>query len=785
MDDSAAFASTTLARRRRLRLGLMGKAVLFVASVTLFASFLPVAFFYSQVSDGIKGQLEAKARAIARGLAHNSNTAVVVGDREKLDKLCKGVLDNEDVVYVAIAGNAGDFLSSNPRKRSDGSTDPDGEEALNELRRRGVKPQTEVSERVLQRGQTYISVVEPVRRDAEESALDMLGGEEAAAGPDEGEPVGSVAVGVTTAIAEETIRETLVSCIVVAALVFVAGLVAAWVGTRYVVRPIVELSRTAEIMASGDLTRRITVQSSDETGALSRAFAKMADSLKNVLSRIDSASGAADDTASAAGTAATEIVRGSGRQADCVTATSSAILEMDSSIKDVARSAERMSSSVVGTTTSLEELGASIRQIDESVSALQSVSADASSSVLQMGANVTEAAESIEDLGAQVERTASSIQEMAASIQNVDQLSSLMRESAEATSSTIVEMARSIREVGASAKVASDVAERAAQDVGEGRAAVASTAEGMVVIRKGFDETRAVIARLGESSERIDEIVGIIDDVADRTNLLSLNAAIIAAEAGEQGRAFAVVAEEIRELAVKTAASTRDIAGLIRHVQGDVRTAVSRMEDNERAVAEGSSLAERAGQVLEKIDGGARRSLEMAQGIERATVHQLEGGARMTREMEKLKIQALQISRATDEQAKGGRSITEAVTEMRDKAVMVKKASSEQRVGGERISQGMEKVTEMIQMIARATREQATNARLITDAASEVEALSLEVGRATSEQAKSSAQVVNSVQVIQEVTDQNTALAQTMGQRLHELSSQMGELRKLVTGLRI
>ena len=764
--------------RRSLRFGLGFKALIFAGLLTFIASFVPVLFFYVQMADAIDGELREKGAIIAQGLARNSRTAVVVGDVGRLEGLSKGVLENRDILYVAVTGQVGDFMVSAEQER-DGAALPEATDALNDLRSQKVVPESAVHSFSLAGGGAAYHVIEPVIRQTDTDDADVFGADDSA-----GEVIGAVAIGITRLRAEQKIRSVLLSCLAVAMVVFLLAILLVWSGTRVWVSPIVQLAATAERMAQGDLSARIAVRASDETAVLAGAFAKMGDHLNEVIGEIGTSSRVAEEILEHAGQAARGIAAGSDRQADGVASSSSAIIEMDSSIRDVASSAERMSSLVVGTTTSLEELGTSIRQIDESLSALQSVSADAGSSVLEMGANIGEAGDSIDDLSEQVERTASSIQEMTSSIRNVNELAGQMRASAETTSGRIEEMALSIREVGSASKAASEVAKNAAGEVMEGMQAVQSTADGMQAIRSGFDDTRQVIGRLGDSSREIGEIVDIINDVADRTNLLSLNAAIIAAEAGEQGRAFGVVAEEIRELAVKTAASTRDIGGLIRHVQEDVDRAVKRVEENDRSVQQGVELARVAAQTLALIQDGAQKSLAQAEAIENATVSQLAGSLSMTEEMQKLTDQALEVSRATEEQARGGTSISEAVSEMRDRALLVKKASAEQRIGGERISQNMERVTEMVQQIARATGEQNTNAKLITDAANEVEGLALEVGRSTSEQARSSAQVVSSVQAIQEVTEENREAAKAVEARLRDLRRQMDELRSLVEGLK-
>src|SRR6185369_8085820 len=124
------------------------------------------------------------------------------------------------------------------------------------------------------------------------------------------------------------------------------------------------------------------------------------------------------------------------------------------------------------------------------------------------------------------------------------------------------------------ATLSAEVAQEARQNAHQGGMAVTETIAGMNRIRSNVQETAKKIKRLGESSQQIGEIVKLIDDIADQTNMLALNAAIQAAMAGEQGKGFSVVAEEVRRLAERSAGATREIASLVKSIQDDTAEAV-------------------------------------------------------------------------------------------------------------------------------------------------------------------------------------------------------------------
>jgi twitching motility protein PilJ len=163
-------------------------------------------------------------------------------------------------------------------------------------------------------------------------------------------------------------------------------------------------------------------------------------------------------------------------------------------------------------------------------------------------------------------------------------------------------MAQSIKEVDSSASRSAEVARRTLVVTQQGAQAVRNTISGMDGIREQIQDTAKRIKRLGESSQEIGEIVDLISDITEQTNVLALNAAIQAAAAGDAGRGFSVVAEEVQRLAERSAEATKQIGGLVKTIQGDTHDAVAAMEKSILGVVDGAVLSDMAGQSLKEIE---------------------------------------------------------------------------------------------------------------------------------------------------------------------------------------
>ena len=192
------------------------------------------------------------------------------------------------------------------------------------------------------------------------------------------------------------------------------------------------------------------------------------------------------------------------------------------------------------------------------------------------------------------------------------------------TGQSVLDMAARINDVSAQAQESASVARQSLQAAESGLTAVQNAIGGMNSIRDQIQETSRRIKRLGESSQEIGEITELIADITEQTNVLALNAAIQAASAGEAGRGFSVVAEEVQRLAERSADATRQISALVRAIQTDTQDAVAAMERSTQGVVEGARLSDSAGTALTEIDSVSRRLADLIQQISSSASREAE-----------------------------------------------------------------------------------------------------------------------------------------------------------------
>ena len=200
-------------------------------------------------------------------------------------------------------------------------------------------------------------------------------------------------------------------------------------------------------------------------------------------------------------------------------------------------------------------------------------------------------------------------------------------------SAAINEMTVSIDQVSNNASESATVAQRSVAIAYNGAEVVQRSIEGMNVIRDQIQETSKRIKRLGESSQEIGDIIGLINDIADQTNILALNAAIQASMAGEAGRGFAVVADEVQRLAERSANATKQIETLVKTIQADTSEAVMSMESTTSEVVRGARLAKDAGEALEEVQTVSNTLADLIQNISNAAMQQAESAGHISHTM--------------------------------------------------------------------------------------------------------------------------------------------------------
>ncbi len=448
---------------------------------------------------------------------------------------------------------------------------------------------------------------------------------------------------------------------------------------RFLLRPIDQVSRQLETLASGEgiSATRLSLDSDDALGRLVKQFNAMIDRLQGTLRRV------------------IETVEAFVAHAD----------ETGQTARELVANVDRKSQVVAGTATLFAGLRKELEIIEEVLGRLRGSAAESRSAVGNQAQQITAVNEQVDQLRDRSEVSAVAMVRFGDALQRTSASTQDLTRALEAASASMTEMDFTAREIDRNLANTAALSERVATDAAAGVQAVASTREAMERIRDGVVAATAAIAELGRRVGEIAAVTGVIDDVTEQTGLLALNAAIIAAQAGEHGRGFAVVADEIRNLANRTADSTREINGIVFAFREQADTSIRSMGQSRGMVEDGVALSGRAAEALASIRESAAGSLRQVQAIGRSigeiatTTHVVSGT------VESIAARAKEIATATTEQGREIVALQGTIEDGRRTTATIAEATREQELLARRIERQSEAVAALVESSGAAVRE--------------------------------------------------------------------------------
>jgi methyl-accepting chemotaxis protein len=313
--------------------------------------------------------------------------------------------------------------------------------------------------------------------------------------------------------------------------------------------------------------------------------------------------------------------------------------------------------------TMIEEVAANNLAIDDMEVTSQDEIGHAGTALNTMKNNLREV---IQSIAGTAEHLASASEEISSSATLQAQGAETQKDQAAQVATAMQEMSSTVLQVSENSNKAAEASRQAAETAREGGNIVEETLARMRVIAESVQSSAKKVEELGKSSDQIGRIAGVIDDIADQTNLLALNAAIEAARAGEQGRGFAVVADEVRKLAERTTTATKEIAQMIKTIQDETKVAVVAMEAGTKQVEEGVTSTSKAGASLKQIIHMSEQVGEMITHIATAATEQSSASEEVNTNME-------QIAKLVKESADGAKQSAQACQDLSGLALDLQK----------------------------------------------------------------------------------------------------------------
>lgn len=416
----------------------------------------------------------------------------------------------------------------------------------------------------------------------------------------------------------------------------IIGVILTQIISHSITAPLSVAVKAAEQLATGDLRLSLQIDTQDETGQLLNAMQTMTGNLRLMIAQLIQSSQHLTDIVTQLGKNGQELLNGSEQQTASVTITYDSVAQMSAATKQAAQSIEILSNNTAETSASVEEMSASIESIANSTAELN---------------------ESVDITSRLIEQMVNTIEQIATNSRDINQFSQTMvgkaQEGSTAMHNTMLSMSN-----------------------------ISGTMQGIV----------QVIEKLNNSHQQINNIINVISEIARQTNLLALNAAIEAARAGEHGRGFAVVADEVRKLATRSAAATQEIINLINVIRKDSEDAIVATSSGAEKVNDGVELTKQAGVILNDIVQSIHYNNKMVTEISLATTRQTHASEEIIKNVETIRAMTKEVDVAAKEQAIGTQQIMNSIGVMNSMTEEVANSATQQTINSEKILSVTEKV---------------------------------------------------------------------------------------------
>ncbi len=583
------------------QMSIQNKFLLYVGVVMGLFSCFTLYFFPARQRAASEDSLSNKGQSIAQTLSINVAAGVEFEDQASVLQSFEGVRADEDVRYIVVWDNRGTEFSAYAMDTS-----------LPEHR-----SEDSACSSCHGSGQGKVTIV-PINTSEiesrwEESYLKVVG----PIRNHSGARLGTLQLGVSTERIDSSFRSSILTTVVFCLAVTALALVVMFFLGRQVTAPIQKLTDAAEQIANVDMAAFADEVNLVAEGDLTRH-------VRTTQRHVG-----------------TDVGGEVGRMAG-------AFNQMQQKLADVAKAFTNMSSG-------LRDIVIHVQQAADGVAGGSSAVAKASGAAVQNSEATVSAVETI----------TATMHEMNANIQNVARSTQSQASSTTETLASIESLLQSVQTVAKAAERLVDIAKRADGAVREGHDAMKSAANGMEEIKDVSGTSSRFVENLGTTAEDIGKIVGVIEDIAEQTNLLALNAAIEAARAGEHGLGFAVVAEEVRKLAERSAKSTGEISDLIRNIQAHVAEAVRNMARTNGIVEQGMKKTEDLRASLQRIDSAVSEVAKCSMDIGNATAEQSAGAQQIEQSTGRLAELTQEISAATEQQSSGTDQVVQGVERMK------------------------------------------------------------------------------------------------------------------------